>query len=138
VPLAPARAWDLLTARVAEWWPLRTHSVAGDEATLCAMEPRAGGRFFERAADGTESTWGTILEWDPPTRLAMTWHPGRTPSTQQHLEVSLEASGGGTLVRLVHSGWERLGDSGQPERDDYDTGWDLVLGQFTARAGSSA
>ena len=130
VPLELARAWDLFTTRVTEWWPLRTHSVAGDDAVLCAFEARVGGRFYERAADGTESTWGTILAWNPPARLALTWHAGRTPATQQHLEVTFAAHGAGTLVRLVHSGWQQLGAEGRPERDDYDTGWDHVLRQF--------
>lgn len=137
VPLGPERAFELFTARIAEWWPLRTHSVAGELAALCAFEPHVGGRLYERAADGTESTWGTVLEWRPPTHLAVTWHPGRTPATEQQLRVSFVARGSGTVVRLVHTGWERLGAIGSTERDDYDTGWDYVLGFFTRAVGAA-
>lgn len=131
VPLSQARAFELFTAAITSWWPLRTHSVAGDDAVLCAFEPHVGGRLYERAADGTESTWGTVLHWEPPALLALTWHPGRMPSTEQHLEVTFEAVDGRTVVRLIHSGWERLGDAGRMERDGYETGWDYVLGFFT-------
>ncbi|CAN5643813.1 hypothetical protein BH23CHL6_BH23CHL6_11110 [soil metagenome] len=43
--------------------------------------------------------------------------------------------GAETVVRLVHTGWERLADGGVAERLAYDSGWDLVLGCFVDRAG---
>ena len=32
--------------------------------------------MYEGTADGRTSDWGTITEWQPGERLAMTWHPG--------------------------------------------------------------
>lgn len=136
VPLSPADAFELFTARAASWWPLVTHSVGGEDAVACTFEPRVGGRLYETVRDGTEHTWGTILRWEPPARIALTWHPGRTPSTEQHLEVTFSRIEGGTLVRLVHTGWERLGKAGPEERDSYVRGWDFVLARFIVAAGA--
>jgi hypothetical protein len=131
VALDRERAFMLFTQRVAEWWPLATHSVEGEAAVACVLEERVGGRFYEVGPDGREHTWGTLLEWDPPAGFSMTWHAGRDGSTAQRLEVAFESTERGTLVRLVHTGWERLADGGREERDDYDSGWDYVLGFFS-------
>jgi len=132
VPLPRERAFELFTARIAEWWPLSTHSVEGDDAVGCHFEPRVGGRLVETARDGSEHVWGTVTAWEPPGRLALTWHPGRTPATAQDLEITFEPAGAGTRLRLVHSGWEKLGEEARVERDNYDPGWDYVLGRYMA------
>ena len=136
VPLPVARAWDLFTSDVASWWPLANHSVAGDDAVGCAFEGYVGGRLYETARDGTEHTWGTLLEWQPPTRLVFTWHPGRTPDSAQHVEVTFTPAGDGRVstVRLTHTGWHKLDKVGADERDRYDRGWDYVLGFFSEAA----
>jgi hypothetical protein len=65
VRAAPARAFALFAGDFARWWPLsRVHT--GPDPVDCAIEPRVGGRVFERAADGHETAWGTVLAYDPP------------------------------------------------------------------------
>jgi len=68
-------AFRIYTELPMEWVP-PTHRFT-KETTSMTVEPQVGGRFYERNADGSEMTRGTILEWDPPTRLAMTWRGGR-------------------------------------------------------------
>ena len=122
-------AFRLYTEGIATWWPLRTHSVAGEEAETCVLEPRRGGRLYERTSAGEEHEWGTVLVWDPPHRLVHTWHPGRDEDSAQEIEIRFAPDGAGTRVELVHTGWEKLGDRAAAVFESYDSGWDYVLGE---------
>jgi uncharacterized protein YndB with AHSA1/START domain len=127
VPCTPERAFHAFTAEIGQWWPIRTHSVGQVKARSVIIEPRVGGRVFETDADGGEHDWGRILEWTPPHRFAMTWHPGRAPETHQVLELSFAAEAQATRVTLVHRGWEVLGAEAAAKRDDYAGGWQAIL-----------
>lgn len=80
VPTAPAEAFLIYTERQIEWQP-PGHLTIKNPATV-TMEPWVGGRFYERGADGTEVVKGTIAEWAPPDRVAVTWRigPGWRPA----------------------------------------------------------
>jgi uncharacterized protein YndB with AHSA1/START domain len=137
VAAAPDRAFRLFTEGIAGWWPVRTHSVGEDRAETVIFEPGVGGRIYERTLDGDEHVWGTVTAWEPPGRVVFTWHPGRGPDTEQDVEVRFEPSGTGTRVELVHTGWERLGDRAAAFRENYDGGWDIVLGERFAAAANA-
>ena len=133
VPCAPTRAFQAFTAEIGQWWPIKTHSVGQAKARSIILETRLGGRVFEIGADGSECEWGRILEWAPPHRFAMTWHPGRAAMAHQVLELSFEAEAQvgtesrATRVTLVHRGWEMLGAEAKAKRDDYAGGWEAIL-----------
>lgn len=134
VPAAPQRAFELFTAHIQEWWPLRTHSVGGEQAAGLAFGDGPGAAITETLADGSTSVWGTITGWEPPHRVAFTWHPGNPEAEATRVEVTFTQEGpGSTVVRLVHSGWERRADRASA-REGYDSGWEPVIGHFAEAA----
>ncbi len=134
VPLPPEKAFRLFTADIATWWPLATHSVGESKAETVIIEGRAGGRFYERSSDGKEAVWGEVRVWDPPRRLAYSWHPGRSPDTAQEVELRFSPEAGGTRVELEHRGWEVLGDKAAATRESYDKGWNRVFNECYGKA----
>jgi uncharacterized protein YndB with AHSA1/START domain len=128
VRAAPARAFDFFVRDLARWWPLAQFHTGPDPAT-CAIEPRVGGRVFERAADGRETLWGTVLAYEPPRRLAFSWILGLAADQAQAIELSFTPEGEGTRVALTHSGWEKLGDAAKAAalRERYDLGWATLI-----------
>jgi uncharacterized protein YndB with AHSA1/START domain len=134
VPRSPEDAFRLYTERMATWWPLRTHSVALEDAATVVAECREGGRIYEVTRSGEEHLWATITLWAPPTRLEYDWYPGRSADTAQQVAMRFDPEGDGTRVSIEHTGWERLGDSAAEQLESYDTGWDFVLVECYARA----
>lgn len=97
-------AFRLFTQRLAEWWPLAPHSIAGEQAEDCAIEPWAGGRIFERTRSGEELEWGCVTVWDPPERLEFTWR-----DDSQRVNIAFRVEADGTRVTLIHQGWDISG-----------------------------
>jgi hypothetical protein len=117
----------LFTEEVGQWWPLASHSVAGENAATCRLEGRVGGRFYETSSTGEEHEWGVVQTWDPPAGVAFTWYPGREPARAQLVEIAFSPVDEGTQVTLTHSGWESLGDDALETREGYIRGWELVF-----------
>jgi uncharacterized protein YndB with AHSA1/START domain len=134
VAAPPEHAFRVFTEQIHTWWPLRTHAVEADKAETVVLEGFQGGRLYERTADGEKHVWGTIVAWDPPTRLGYSWHPGRGEETAQEVELTFTAEGEATRVDLRHWGWEKLGDRMAETLADYDEGWNLVIGRYVEHA----
>jgi uncharacterized protein YndB with AHSA1/START domain len=97
-----------------------------------------GDQLVETNADGTKELWGTVLRSEPPHRIVFSWHPGRSADEATHVEVTFTPdTAGGTVVELVHSGWERWED-GETRAARYREGWDPVLREFADRARDEA
>lgn len=134
VPLQPADAFELFTARMSEWWPLATHSVGAEDAVSVTIDGRVGGLLVETRRDGSTSVWGTVVEWRPPQRLAFTWHPSGGPEEATDVAVSFAAEAGGCRLTLVHSGWAKRAGADDGLHARYVTGWEYVLGRYAAAA----
>jgi uncharacterized protein YndB with AHSA1/START domain len=128
VDATPETAFAVFTERIGEWWPLERYSVLEGDTTV-AFE---GDRIVERLGD-QETVWGEVLEFELAGRLRFTWHPGRPDDEEPtEVEMTFAADGDGTLVTLVHSGWDRLSEERRIGRADYDNGWPLVLARYAA------
>jgi uncharacterized protein YndB with AHSA1/START domain len=135
VALPREEAFQLFTERIGSWWPLATHSVFHADAVAVTIEPVVGGRVYEATGDGRTSDWGTITEWQPGERLAMTWHPGDESDLATLVEVTFsEAPDGGTDVDLLHTGWAVHGAEAAEQAADYQDGWVPVLERFVNAA----
>jgi uncharacterized protein YndB with AHSA1/START domain len=125
-------AFRHFTADIGKWWPLKEGlTFGGDRAHQIFIEPRVGGRFFERFRDGEEFAVGKVTAWDPPGRVVFTWQPPDWGGPTE-VEVRFAAEGDGTRVRLEHRGWESAGEAARKRRDNYGGGWDLALSRYAA------
>ena len=128
------RAFEVFTAEIGTWWPLRTHAVDTERSETVVMEGRVGGRLYERTPSGEEHVWGTLVDWEPPNRIVYSWHPGRGEETAQEVEITFSPEAEGTRVDIRHYGWEKLGDRLEETIASYNEGWDKVIAVYARAA----
>jgi len=138
VEATPEHAFAVFTERIGRWWPPHYGLLSQPRHELI-LEPGIGGRWYERAADGTELTWGKVLAWEPPQRLVLAWQIDGTyqyrPDFMVEVEVRFLADGpGATRVELEHRNFERYGEyaAGMLQALDSAAGWSLMLEGFAA------
>lgn len=138
------RAFMVYTEMCGTWSPPDHHLGPADLADV-VIEPEVGGRWYEKGVDGSECDWGTVLAWDPPNHLALTWQINALdgseggwsydpdPDRASRIEVHFVAEGPAiTRVELEHSQIERHGPSwelistGVASSD----GWELSLNRY--------
>jgi uncharacterized protein YndB with AHSA1/START domain len=137
VAVPPDRAFAFFTERFDDWWPL-SHHLGAEPPQRRELESGAGGRWLERAADGTECTWGQVLAWEPPGRLVLSWQIDGTftldpdPAHASEIEVTFTPDGAGTRVELVHRHLDRHGETGPAlaRAVAADGGWPGILRQY--------
>jgi len=126
VPCAPDAAFEYFTRDIGRWWPLARYSCGMENSTGVFFED---GKLIETDRSGKRHVWGSVTARKPGRRVALTWHPGLPAETAMNVEVTFDAAGDSTRVKLVHTGFERLGDQGASTRAQYAGGWPAVIGQ---------
>lgn len=125
------RAFSHFTACMAEWWPLATHSLSGEDAKSVVIEAREGGRIYEVDTSGRQRDWGRVIACEENARLVFSWVLEK-PDLATEVEVRFAPKGDSACeVTLIHRGWDQRPD-GATWRANYDEGWDGVLGSYAA------
>ena len=135
VPAPPDRVWIELTSfeRMERWWG---RTVGDPEAgtskgqRLVAYEPRIGGRVeMEVMMDGAPVRYGGVIDvFEPPRELRFTndWIPSQGWLVPTTIALRLTPALGGTLVELLHGGFEHVGGDVGAEHAGYETGWGMT------------
>lgn len=131
------KAFGVFTEGIGTWWPLSTHHIGDAECETAVMEPRAGGRWYERGVDGSECEWGRVLVWEPPTRVVLAWQLTaewkHDPDFHTEVEVRFTSeSPTRTRVEFEHRGLEAFGDKAATitEALNSEGGWSGMLDAF--------
>ncbi len=129
----PVRSFELFTSRMGDWWAGKT--VGPNPHVAIIVEPKVGGRWFERDAGGAETEWGKVLAWEPPSRLLLGWQLDSSfrydPEMLTEVELSFKPlADGGTRVRLEHRDLERYGADADRIAHAVDEGWPKVIAGF--------
>lgn len=136
-----AVAWRVFTEKMGTWWPLASYKIGKANAVDAVVEPRVGGRWYERGDDGSMCQWGSVLAWEPPSRLVLSWNISADwqyePTLKTEIEVRFNAEGSNrTQVELEHRHLERYGARRDEMRRIFDTegDWGRLLEAFAGAA----
>lgn len=110
----PARAFEVFTGNIAEWW------IGNDEFRFTPRSPGRlafeppdehgdGGRLVEHLKSGKVFEIGKLSIWEPAARIVLTWRQATFgPDHDTEVEIRFEPVGAETRVTVEHRGWERL------------------------------
>jgi uncharacterized protein YndB with AHSA1/START domain len=137
----PDIAWRVFTEKMGTWWPLGHYKIGKANAVDAVVEPRVGGRWYERGEDGSTCDWGRVLVWEPHSRLVLTWDITADwqfdPKLNTEIEVRFIADGkDATRVELEHRRLDRYGERREEMRRVFDTegDWGKLLEMFARAA----
>jgi len=129
-------AFRMLTEKMEAWWPA-SHHIGKVPFAEIIVEPRVGGRWMERGANGEECQWGTILAWDPPKQVVFSWQLQAdwsfSPDMSRASEVVFAFFAEGpeaTRMEFEHRHLERHGQGWEAIRKGVEGGWAGILVEF--------
>jgi uncharacterized protein YndB with AHSA1/START domain len=137
VQAPPDVAWRVFTQKMGTWWPLTAYKIGKVNAVDAIIEPQVGGRWYERGEDGSTGQWGSVLTWEPPSRLVLSWDITADwqydPALKTEIEIRFIAEGkDATRVELEHRCLDRYGARRDEMRRVFDTegDWGRLLQAF--------
>jgi uncharacterized protein YndB with AHSA1/START domain len=137
-------AWRVFTGKMGAWWPLASYKIGKANAVDAVIEPRVGGRWYERGDDGSTCDWGRVLSWEPHSRLVLTWDISADwqpdPALNTEIEIRFIAEGRDhTRVELEHRRLDRFGARRDEMRRIFDTegDWGKLLASFAQAAAAT-
>ena len=135
VKASRARAFELFTSQMGRWWP-SGKTIGRNPFADIVMEPREGGRWYERDEHGNETQWGRVLSWEPPGRVLLGWQINSQwrydPDFLTEVELSFAAlADGGTRVTLEHRNLERFGADAEAHAAMIRGGWPTIVAHFS-------
>ncbi|MDR3612050.1 MAG: SRPBCC domain-containing protein [Candidatus Obscuribacterales bacterium] len=128
IDASPLRVFNAITNGVANWWG-RDYFESAEDAVDIHLEPRLGGKFFERWSLDTKSPDGALLgtvvalKHAKLLRLRGTFGMGDT-LIQGLVEYELFASGQGTKLKFNHQAFGQISDD---TKERYSTSWNVLL-----------
>jgi uncharacterized protein YndB with AHSA1/START domain len=135
-----ARAFEVFTTRFGSWWP-KSHHIGSAEMAEAIIEPRVGGRWYEKGVDGSECHWGEVLAWEPPSRVVLSWHVNSQFKIDENVQSEVDVSfipedASTTRVELEHRITAADAEAVRAAVDS-PNGWSGLLGAYAeaARAG---
>ncbi len=131
-------AFRVFTEQIATWWRRGTHYWNDSTRGLrLEFEPGLGGALrevYDEAGDDALEI-GRITSWVPGEHLAYTWREaGWEDGASTQVDIRFERVDDGTLVTVVHSGWERVGHGTDGYDRGYQEGWNELLGWYADAA----
>ena len=140
VDIPPARAFELFTGDMTTWWPAAHHIGSAPIAEI-VIEPRAGGRWFTRHEDGTETYTGIVRAWEPPGRFVVTWQIGADWKYHHDLVTTVEVlfrpdGDGRTRVSLEHRDLDAFGADSAAMKQTFEGegAWGATLAAYASAA----
>lgn len=98
-------AFDVFVNGMSRWW-VKEFTIGASPIRDVVVEPRDGGRWFERGEDGSECQWGKVLAINPPSRIVLAWQITPDwrfdPRLVTEVEIRFAAEGNGTRLSLEH------------------------------------
>jgi uncharacterized protein YndB with AHSA1/START domain len=111
VPAPPARAFDLFTRDIGQWWGIGPayEFHPGRNGRLRFDPDGPGGRLVEAYPGGQVYVIGRVTAWEPGVRVAFEWRlPTFRAGQMTHVEVGFRGVAGGTRVTVEHGGWDTV------------------------------